>query len=314
MKLSMHPQSGKAPKGQEKIMGAGWRNIEASWREVFEMITTAGFATSAELTEERRLNANFKSRQLVMIDIDNDPDKDLPFMTIDELLADEFYNQFGAGFYATQSFRPERHKFRICFVLENPITDAQEMRWLVSSMLKVYPAGDRACTDPVRLFYGSPNCELCECRDNTLPQAIVDAFIDERRQEYLARQTQIANTEPPKPGEVSTLLDDLKGHYADLEYDRRRDVTWAVMGAVGAQEAISQMRSRWYDGDKTYKYEQFVDDFQTAGIGLGSIVHMIRERDPLYRKSLKRVSLAELKAAAEKFRKQKNEQRNRIRT
>ena len=103
MKLSIQKQTQGKP-GADKDETAKhlakvykkWENIECTWEQAFDLITVQGYATSAELSDPYRCDANFVSRQLVMIDIDKE-------MTIQELLEDQFYNEYGAGFYVTPS-------------------------------------------------------------------------------------------------------------------------------------------------------------------------------------------------------------------
>jgi hypothetical protein len=54
---------------------------------------------------------------------------------------------------------------------------------------------------------------------------------------------------------------------------------------VNKTDAIQLMRARWSDGDKNGKYEMIVDAYKRASLHLGTIVVMIREHNPGFRKS-----------------------------
>jgi hypothetical protein len=147
-----------------------WQTVDVTPLEAFELIAIHGIASTCELKNNVRREANFVSRQLFMIDIDDG-------MTIPELLADPFYNAYGAGFYATSSFRPEHHKFRILFITEQPIDHSRMSRLVIQGLRLVYPLSDAACVDPARLFYGNAQCELKEFTGRVLPDDILAALI-----------------------------------------------------------------------------------------------------------------------------------------
>ena len=117
--------------GQRVSLGWGWINFDADWDTVFKLITVDGRATSAELSSNNRREDTFVSRELIMIDIDSG-------MTIEQLLEDDFYNRYGAGFYTTPSHQDHAHRFRIMFRLEVPITDAQKLSKLNRMLLRVF--------------------------------------------------------------------------------------------------------------------------------------------------------------------------------
>ena len=174
---STHPLiTGKPAKDSGINLGYGWITAEATWPEIFDLITVDGRATSAALDNDNRKEATFVSRQLLMVDVDSG-------MTIQELLDNDFYNAYGAGFYATPSFTLELHKFRICFVLDYAETDANRLRKINRGLLKVFAQADEACKDPTRIFYGNPNCEIKELTDRLLTKDIADYLISIIEQE-----------------------------------------------------------------------------------------------------------------------------------
>jgi len=158
MKLSVHSAMKGKPISVEKDgrhflqcngktinAGYGWVNIDCSWEDCFELITTDGLATSSELKDDHRNDENFVSRQLIMVDIDDG-------MTLQELFNDEFYNEYGAGFYTTASHTETNHRFRLMFITEQPITDRDTMKKIIRGLLFVYKSGDISCKDASRLL------------------------------------------------------------------------------------------------------------------------------------------------------------------
>ena len=269
--------------GQRVNLGYGWINIDAEWPDVFELITKDGCATSAELAGDHRNDENFISRELLMVDIDSG-------MTIQELLDDNFYNAFGAGFYTTPSHTMDNHRFRIMFRTETPILNSDCVKKLIMALMRVYDHADVACKDSTRIFYGTPNCVLCERTDNILSDELVDRLVEMEETFRLqnapvATTFDVANYTPKTVEDITVLLDELRKHYADLEHNDRLSVVWAIMseGIAGA-DTIALMRQRWSDADKTRKYESMTSGRTRSDITLGTIYHMIRKYDPTYKR------------------------------
>lgn len=276
MKLGIHHTVGKSDNPDYTNLGYNWTNIEATWAEAFELITVDGYATSAELTNDNRKEANFASRQLLMVDVDGG-------MTILELLDNAFYEQYGAGFYATHSFRPEHHKFRICFVLEQAETDSSRLRKIIRGLLQVYPAGDRACSDPVRLFYGNPNCVLKERTERLLTNDIVEQLISIVEEQDRAAAEAMTHYTGPAPvlddAQRQRILELLKQTYVG-NYPLWRNVGWGlkaggfslkdfqyVTTGMMSQKSATDAAKVWTHGGQTSK-----------PVTMGSVIHLLRER------------------------------------
>lgn len=276
-----------------------WQTVDVSAQEAFELITTHGLATTCALKNTVRRESNYLSRQLFMIDVDSG-------MTIQELLADEFYNAYGAGFYATASFTPELHKFRILFVTESVIDQSRLARLIIRGLRLVYPQSDAACVDPARLFYGNPGCQLREFTGRIIPDDITAGLVTEVLDDQHAAAAVTRNLEDFKEksaADIIELLRELRRWYPDLTNGPRGRVTWAVAGSLGPQETVSIMRSLWPDHDKTEKYEGFLKSFRRCDISLGSIYYMIRQHNPAYGKQARYMSIDELKLTIERAKK-----------
>lgn len=260
--------------GQRVNLGYGWINIEAEWPDVFELITIDGCATSAEISGDNRKNDNFVSRQLFMVDIDSG-------MTIPELFDNEFYNAYGAGFYTTPSHRDEAPRFRIMFRTETPIVDSDLARLLIMGLMRQYNHADPACKDSTRIFFGTPNCTLCECRNNQLPDKIVAELV---AVELDIRESQMAEREAVEYPEMTDarkqrILELLKQTYVG-EWNVWRDVGWGlkaggfslkdfqyVTQGMMRQKTSEDARRLWADG-KT----------QENGVTMGTVIHLLKQR------------------------------------
>ena len=286
MKLSIHNTKGKClDPNALKTMGSGWTNIEGSWSDIFELITRDGLATSAELLNDNdnRKEANFASRQLLMVDVDNDTTKNPNTMSVTELLEHPFYNAYGAGFYATHNFKPEHHKFRICFVLEQAETNSGRCRKIIRGLIKMFPAGDEACKDPVRLFYGSVDCLLCERTDKLLTNDIVEQLIAVIDAEDAEMASAMTNYNGPAiqldDAQKQRILDLLKQTYVG-SYPIWRNVGWGlkaggftvadfqyVTTGMMSKKSASDAAKVWNDGGQVGK-----------PVTMGSVIHLLRER------------------------------------
>ena len=282
MKLSIHKTQGKATQSQLKTLGNKWENIECTWEQAFDLITVQGFATSAELWNDKRCDANFVSRQLCMIDIDDG-------MTIQELLQDPFYNEYGAGFYTTPSHTDDHHRFRIIFRLEQAETNKQRYKHIIKGLLMYYQSADTSCSDASRLYYGTPNCEIFEFTDKMLLDESIDGLVyaaKEREQQEIAelQNKSLSNTTKHEYDTefVDSLLRRIQGHTGSLrgEYNTWIDIAWAVCNTVGVQNAIVLMMRYW--PDKTKREINTINSFKPgqAKHTIGTLVHLSKISNP----------------------------------
>lgn len=172
--FSIHSQIGKATKPQTYALGDGWKPFTGTLQEVFDIITVQGRAFSSLLKGSHRCDTEFLSRQLFAVDIDKG-------MTVAELLKNDAYLDYGAGYYTTARHTEEANRFRVLFVTEEPITDAEEARLLFRSLLTDWDAADKSCKEASRIFYGVPNCPSKEITDRTMSAEVVRGLLQEQR-------------------------------------------------------------------------------------------------------------------------------------
>tara|TARA_R110001632_G_scaffold56171_2_gene137541 strand:- start:1594 stop:2529 length:936 start_codon:yes stop_codon:yes gene_type:complete len=289
MKLSIHNTVGKATKEQLKLLGDNWMNDECSWEDAFDYITVAGLATSAELWTDNRIRGNFVSRQLVMLDIDDG-------MTLEDLKNDEFYSKYGAGFYVTPSHTDENHRFRIIFRLESKETDKDRYEKIVQGLMFVYKYADPACKDAIRLYYGTPNCEIKEKTNKLLTNDVVESLIEyvdiEEAQEIKQLQKQPTNNYVQHQYDtiyVDELLNRLQRLYGTLkhEYHTWRDIAWATCGTLGIGDAQALMMKHW--PTKTKQEMQTLKSFKAsqAKHKVGTLIKLSKiSKEDLYKLEL----------------------------
>ncbi|MGZ8161413.1 MAG: hypothetical protein ACXWTT_00935 [Methylobacter sp.] len=156
--------------GKQIYPGYGWINCEESFDEIFDALTVTGLAIGPAVQDGRRIKENFISHSLALVDIDEG-------MTIEELLDDDFYQSYGAGYYISPSHTDDNHRFRIIFRLEQDITNYNELRFLYIGLQTVFNKADTKCRDGSRLFYGTIQAQRKEIRPNILPSKMIKALI-----------------------------------------------------------------------------------------------------------------------------------------
>ena len=251
-----------------------WQNIECTPEEAFELITVDGYASTCELTGGRRYQVDYVSRQLFMVDVDSG-------MRLEELLSNDFYNAYAAGFYATHSFTPEHHKFRILFLTEQPIMDAGRARKIARGLLKVFPAGDEACKDPARLFYGNRDCELKEFTGNILPieieTALVEA-IDAEDREFAEAMATAPEPSPLNDEQKRKILELLKITFVG-SYPIWRNVGWGMKAGGFTLQDYQYVTAGMMRAKTAADAAKVWNDGQNGGkVTMGSVIHLLREK------------------------------------
>lgn len=260
--------------GKKTNPGWGWVNIEAEWSDVFALITQDGCATSAELSTDNRKDMNFVSRELIMVDIDQG-------MQIPELFQDDFYNEFGAGFYVTPSHTWDNHRFRIMFRLQTPLTDAQRLRQVNRALLRVFKQGDASCKDPTRLFYGTINCEACEIRDNLLTDEMVELLVEmirleDQEQMIQASVSQEYHIELSDERRVE-ILKALRGIFVGNWHDWRT-VAWGLKAGGFTLNDFLFVSQGLMNSKTPAQARQLWNDGSTQGkVTMGSVIWLIRQ-------------------------------------
>jgi hypothetical protein len=271
--------------GNKRInLGYGWKTAELEFKEIYEMLSAGGMAFAPALSSDHRIESTFVSHQLALVDIDNG-------MTLAELQKFPFYKLYGSGYYTTPSHTDQEPRFRILYRLPVAITEPEVMRVIYEGLLAVHGAADISCKDPVRLFYGTINAEHRECTNRMINAEGLELLIKARdivleQQHKIEIRQDDREYEPKTEEQVADLLDELKKHYADLNYATRRNVTWAVASSIGNAATIRLMRQRWDDSSKNGKYEFIVNDRKSNKISLGTVYHMIRQYNPLFGKQI----------------------------
>jgi len=179
MIISYNPQVINKPPTKDhpdnRKLGYGWVNVNVSYEAAFDLLTTVGYPVSCQLSSEgtrklfgddeayvfrshklfgtHRDESAFVSRQLFMVDIDNDEG----YMSVDDLLKDDFFKSFGAGYYTSHSHTESKNRFRILFITDSPITNYSDCRLLHRAFMEIYPTSDKGMKDATRIYFSNTN-------------------------------------------------------------------------------------------------------------------------------------------------------------
>ncbi len=131
-----------------------FENVEFTLEQLIEHISN-GYVFTSELTRGNRHQKNFKSAQIIVIDIDN-------FISLESFLNDPLVQSTYTFVYTTTNHRKDGNndRFRAIQVLESPIDNLEEYRNLTRISLKHYFKADQNCKDGARAWYGSKNCKV----------------------------------------------------------------------------------------------------------------------------------------------------------
>ncbi|WP_186090422.1 MULTISPECIES: plasmid replication protein, CyRepA1 family [Burkholderia] len=157
----------------------------------------SGYAFCAWLKGSRK-SKNFLCMQVLAVDIDSG-------LTIEDVRAHPFFQKFGWFIYTTPSHQPDVHRFRIVFLMEQPIETEQRMKLVYTGIIRMF-GGDRSCTDASRLFYGSEGCEVYHV-DHVLPMEQVE-YVIELGENVLHNDGRSLFDNRPSNSRSSVVLDD----------------------------------------------------------------------------------------------------------
>lgn len=97
--------------------------------------------------DKRRQSKNFIQSNFAALDIDSG-------MTLAEAMVNTYIKNNALFIYPTASHTAEHNRFRIFFLLDRVITDANEMSAAYTGLIRMF-GGDGSCKDPCRMWYGS---------------------------------------------------------------------------------------------------------------------------------------------------------------
>lgn len=222
--------------------------------------------------EGSRKQTNFSRAWHVAFDFD-----DASLEMVSELPWVGWFASFG---YTTPSHTEDQPKCRVVFVFDEPIRETVRYRDLYHALAwRFHLDGietDPACKDVLRLYYGSPGCEVWT-NWSVLPADPQDAFIRQWREAVpeRPRPKRPAYDGPPSTTEEAQIRDALKhippwGDYADW-----LTVLMAVHSALPGEAGIA-LCENWSAGKPGEVARKFAS-FNGGGVTVGTLFHLAKE-------------------------------------
>lgn len=93
-------------------------------------------------------------QQLFLVDIDNEEDE--PLLRIKDAKAICSDNNLPLAFYyQTLSHTKEHPKFRLAFVMDEPVVDENMREYIMEALVNLFPQSDKSCVNADRIFHGT---------------------------------------------------------------------------------------------------------------------------------------------------------------
>jgi hypothetical protein len=145
--------------------GKNWEPVDLSPQKISEKILH-GFAIAPQYLGGHRKGSNFIRSGFLAADVDRG-------LTLDGAKDHAFIRHHAALIHTTVSHTPESHRFRIIFLLDEPIMSARD--WADAQLgLAMTLDSDRSVSDGARMFFGNGQAAFYEISRTMSPKVVAD--------------------------------------------------------------------------------------------------------------------------------------------
>jgi hypothetical protein len=279
--FSVHPTIRNKPLHWLPEFASGWELREGSLDDLRNHVTSGGAFIPAAMRSDRRSSAAFLHADLAVVDVDHG--LDLEAFAAHPLAAKACF------VYTTASHTPERPRFRVIFRLPTRLENPDLYKSVVT-LLTTALGGDRSCTDPCRLFYGSDAAGVPHWQpDATLPYEILNDAETELRQRRI-RRAETNDLDDITIDQAIYVLENILEPTADGERDRFIKITAA---ACSGGEAVFPAWQNWASrchhttGHRAKQgTERFFYSFRNSRASLPTLFYMAEQDHPDWRSTL----------------------------
>lgn len=131
---------------------------EVTPQELAEYVGQKGHTMVLGLMNGARGKNNLIEQHLVALDFDNKEDgkktEGIFYQTIEETLEDEFIKDNASFIYKTFSHSEDWEKFRVVFILDEPLLNNDEVAQTYQLLMDKFPNADKGTKDSSRIFFG----------------------------------------------------------------------------------------------------------------------------------------------------------------
>jgi P4 family phage/plasmid primase-like protien len=157
----------------------GWQNSEMTVEEFIKFVTVTGGAYSGGVLKEGKSNkkpaaSDIERAQILSLDFDNcvkvynkqtrtydEHKKSLAegYTSFDTVVGDPWINDNALFAYSTPTSTPDHNRFRVVFILPEPVTDPLEYAKIADAFIRKFDS-DTSCKNIDRFFYGNEKAEV----------------------------------------------------------------------------------------------------------------------------------------------------------
>lgn len=131
---------------------------EVTPQELAEYVGKKGHTMVLGLMNGRRTKNNLIEQQIVALDFDNKEDgkktEGIFYQTIEATLEDDFIKENASFIYKTFSHSDDWEKFRVVFILDEPLLNNDEVAQTYQLLMDKFPNADKGTKDSSRIFFG----------------------------------------------------------------------------------------------------------------------------------------------------------------
>lgn len=99
------------------------------------------------MKSEKRIKENLLYQEVIALDFDDGT-------PIDDLVNNEFIQEYASFIYMTLSHTEEFNKSRVVFFLDKKLTTNEQVERVYNKLFEIFPNVDKACKDSSRIFFG----------------------------------------------------------------------------------------------------------------------------------------------------------------
>ena len=137
--------------GDKRVFSQSFQDKEINLDEFVKFIKS-GFAFSYQYNNRQRSTKHFYRTNIIAIDIDSGYE-------LEDLLNNETVQEYSLFIYTTASHTKDTPKFRVLFLTESPIVNANDIKSLNKGLTRLLN-GDISATDSAHMFFGNDKADF----------------------------------------------------------------------------------------------------------------------------------------------------------
>jgi hypothetical protein len=259
-----------------------WQTLDGTLDDLRSHVTSGGAFVAAAMSSQHRSSAAFRCADLAVVDVDHGLDL--------EGFAQHPLAQYACFVYTTHSHRPDAPRFRVIFRLPGRMDDPDLYKATITILTEAL-GGDRSCTDPCRLFYGSDSAGVPLWQpDALLPESIIQDARSKADAIATRHRLDASLYDDQTVGQACHVLEQVLSPTDDGERDRFIKITAA---ACSGGEALFPAWQNWASrchhtsGHRSKQgTERYFYSFRNTRSSLLTLFYLAMQEDPEWTRTL----------------------------